>query len=99
MSTPTLKPLNGTKTHPLSEHARNELADIAIRPVPRQSVNPGVVDRLMREGLVAEVMLMSPFKTHKGRSIPHLMVTSAGRERLGLTPPHGCGHMQGRGAA
>lgn len=92
-------PLNGTQTHPLTEHARAELLDIAAKPVPRQAVNPGVANRLLRECLVAEVMLRSPFKTHKGKSIAHLRITADGRERLGLPPEHGCGHMQGRGAA
>jgi len=92
-------PLNGTKTHPLTDHAREQLLDIAAKPVPRQDVNPGVANRLLRECLVSEVMLTSPFKTHKGKSIAHLQITTDGRERLGLPPAHGCGHMQGRGAA
>jgi len=37
-------PLNGTKSHPLSEHARAELRDIVSGPVPRSTVNPGVAD-------------------------------------------------------
>ena len=92
-------PLNGTRTHPLTEHALAELRDIANRPVPRQAVNPGVANRLLREHLVAEVMLPSPFQTHKGKSIAHLQITADGRARLGVPPKHGCGHMQGRGAA
>jgi hypothetical protein len=79
-------PLNGTKTHPLTDHAREQLLDIAAKPVPRQC-------------LVSEVMLTSPFKAHKGKSIAHLQITTDGRKRLGLPPAHGCGHMQGRGAA
>jgi len=71
-------PLNGTKTHALSEHARAELRVIADKPVPRQAVNPGVANRLLREALVESVMLPSPFKTHRGRSIEHLRATDAG---------------------
>jgi hypothetical protein len=92
-------PLNGTKTHPLTAHALAELLDISAKPVPRQAVSPGVANRLEREDLVAEVMLPSPFKAHKGAEIRHLRITAAGRERLGLPPEHGCGHMQRRGAA
>lgn len=45
-------PLNGSKTHPPSEHALAELRDIARSPVPRLAVNPGVANRLEREDLV-----------------------------------------------
>jgi len=75
-------PLNGTKTHPLSAHAIAELKDIASKPVPRSAVNPGVANRLLRESLVAEVQLPSPFKTHKGAAIAHLQITAAGRDRI-----------------
>jgi len=78
-------PLNGTKTHPLSEYAREELRNIATEPVPRQSVNPGVANRLLREGLVSEVQTVSPFKRHKGGSITHLQITADGLARVGLT--------------
>lgn len=76
------KPLNGEKTHPLSVHAREELRDIAMSPVPRQAVNPGVANRLLREALVESVALPSPFKTHKGGKIEHLQITQAGRDAL-----------------
>jgi hypothetical protein len=78
--TPT--PLNGSKTHPLSAHARSELARIAKTPVPSQDVNPGVVNRLRRESLVELVQLPSPFASHKGRKIEHLQVSDAGRALL-----------------
>lgn len=77
-----IAPLNGTKTHPLSTHALAELRDIAASPVPRQSVNPGVVNRLQREDLVESVDLPSPFKVHKGASIEHLRITSAGLQAI-----------------
>lgn len=80
-----MKPLNGTKTHPLSDHAKAELADIASKPVPRQAVNPGVANRLLRESLVESVMLPSPFKTHAGEPLQHLRITSAGMDALSLT--------------
>jgi hypothetical protein len=75
--------------NPLSEHARAELANITAKPVPRQAVNPGVANRLLREDLVIEAMMPSPFKTHGGRRIAHLVVTNAGRERLGLLADDG----------
>jgi len=77
-----IRPLNGTKTHPLSAHALSELRNIARRPCPCQGINPGVVNRLEREGLVELVDLRSPFPTHKGRPIPHLQITDAGRAVL-----------------
>lgn len=77
-----MRPLNGMKTHPLSEHALSELKDIAQTPVPRSSVNPGVVNRLLRESLVEEVSLPSPFKAHKGAAVAHLQITTAGRAAI-----------------
>ena len=77
-------PLNGTKTHPLSDHAREELRNIAAKPVPSQAVNPGVANRLLRECLVSEVQIVSPFKLHKGRSIAHLQITADGRAIVGF---------------
>ena len=75
-------PLNGDKTHPLSAHALDELADIARKPVPCNAVNPGVGNRLMREDLVEVVNLPSPFKTHKGGDCAHYQITDAGRAAL-----------------
>lgn len=77
-----MKPLNGTKTHPLSKHAVAELRDIAAAPVPRSSVNPGVANRLLREALVTQVALPSPFRTHRGGKAPHLQITAAGERAL-----------------
>lgn len=89
-----MRPLNGTRTHPLSAHAIAELRNIAADPVPCCSINPGVINRLRREDLAAVVALPSPFKTHKDGKCPHLQVTSAGIERLreidcGEQAPHG----------
>jgi hypothetical protein len=79
-----MKPLNGTKTHPLSDHAREELKDISRKPVPRNAVNPGVANRLLREGLVEAVMLTSPYKTHNGGKCEHLRIAGPGMVALGL---------------
>jgi hypothetical protein len=78
MSLPTLKPLNGEKTHPLTAHAINTLTDLNRDPWPRQALNPGVVDRLLREALVVSVDLISPYKSHRGKRIEHLRITDAG---------------------
>ena len=79
-------PLNGTKTHPLSEHARHMLGVIAKAPIPTQEINPGVVNRLTRgdptEWLTRVVMLPSPYRIHKGRNIAHLELTDAGLAEL-----------------
>jgi len=74
-------PLNGTKTHPLTKHAKTALATIATGPVPSQVFNPGVVNRLLRESLVEIVQLPSPYASHKGRLISHLKITASGLER------------------
>lgn len=77
-------PMNGTKTHPLTAHALAELRDLAAKPCPRQAVNPGVANRLLREALVESVMFPSPFRTHAGKLLEHLSITDAGRRAAGL---------------
>lgn len=76
------KPLNGTKTHPLSDHAREVLRAISVKPIPRLEVNPGVVNRLMRGALVELNMIPSSQKMHNGRDVLHLCITDAGRAEL-----------------
>jgi len=73
-----MKPLNGTKTHPLTAHALEALSILAVKPRPYQEFNPGIKNRLFRENLVEEVMLPSPYATHKGRDIAHMKITDAG---------------------
>ena len=75
------KPLDGEEAHPLSEVARVTLGRLLGEPIPRSQVNPGVADRLEREGLVEVVDLPSPFRTVRGK-VRHLRVTEAGRQRL-----------------
>lgn len=67
---------------PLSEHAIAELKDIAAKPVPCLSVNPGCLHKLCTMGLARIVSLPSPFKTHRGRNIEHIEATDSGREYL-----------------
>lgn len=74
--------LNGGKTQPLTKFARSVLAQIAQSPVPAQSVNPGVRDRLTREDLVEMVQLTSPYMIHRGGTCWHLRITDAGRAEL-----------------
>lgn len=80
---PTMTPLNGEVTHPLSPHAKHELREMLFAPLPRAAVNPGVVNRLLREALAEVVDLPSPFPTHKGARIPHLRITAAGKDAIG----------------
>lgn len=56
---------------PLSPHALGALARLGRRPLPCSEINPGVADRLMREGLIEQVELPSPFASHKGKRIGH----------------------------
>lgn len=79
-----MKPLNGEKTHPLTKHGLWQLGEIAKKPIPRQKANPGSANRLLREGLVDQVMLPSPFYIHAGDKIAHLKITEAGIARLKL---------------
>jgi len=74
-------PLNGTKTHPLSTHALGELRRTVDRPVPVSQINPGVIDRLLREQLVVIEELTSPFPSHRGRKVAHVLATLAGAAR------------------
>lgn len=74
------KIIDKPKRKPLSEHARTELRWLAQSPVARNSINPGVVWRLLEDGLAESAMLPSPYPTHKGRDIEHLRITDAGRE-------------------
>lgn len=69
--------------NPLSAHALEELRYIAREPLPRCSVNPGVVNKLLTEKLVSSVQLPSPFKVHKGGNCEHLEITDLGKTELG----------------
>lgn len=78
-----MNPLNGEKTHPLSAHAKEILRGLAIAERPCSLINPGVVNRLQREGLAEVVQMRSPFPTHaQNRMIEHLRITDAGRATL-----------------
>lgn len=78
-----MKSLNGGKnTHTLSAHAIQELKNINEHPLPRSTVNPGVVDRLMRENLIEVAQFSSPFKVHKSANIDFLYITTEGKARL-----------------
>lgn len=74
-----MQPLNGTKTHALSAHALDVLADLERAPQPSSTVNPGVINRLMRDALATIEERPSPFKAHRGGTCPHLCITQAGR--------------------
>lgn len=76
-----IPPLNGTKTHPLTDHARKVLRALSYGPLPRQSINPGVINRLERETLIECIWGPSPYSTKPGeRQYAH--ITPAGRAAL-----------------
>lgn len=77
-----MKPLNGERTHDLKPASLEALRRISEKPLPRQELNAGVANRLLREGLVESVDLQSPYASHKGRQIEHLRVSAAGVARL-----------------
>ncbi|BBF92385.1 hypothetical protein [Blastochloris tepida] len=72
-------PLNGEKTHPLSEHALGVLRRLRDRgPVEAYQINPGVRNRLTR-GPEAE-WLAAPFRGPGDRQ--YYCITKAGRAAL-----------------
>jgi hypothetical protein len=73
-------PLNGTKTHPLSEHAYIALERLAAGPIPNGRINPSVANRLERSELATWMELPNPFKTTvaKHPTCPHLVATPEG---------------------
>jgi len=81
------KPLNGTKTHPLTDAAKTALKLLTRRALPAQEFNPGIVDRLTRGDLAEIVQMPSPYKTRSG-NIAFLRITEAGRREL---PCESCG--------
>lgn len=71
-----------TKTPP-SKHAMACLDRAWVKPYPAQEVNFTVRDKLMAWGYVDLVDMPSPYATHKaGRTVPHLVITDAGRAAL-----------------
>lgn len=81
-----MTPLNGEKIHPLTAHAKGVLRLLSCDPRPSQEINPGVIRRLLCEGLIEIVDLESPYKTHKGGTCKHARITRLGRSALIDTP-------------
>ena len=77
-----LTPLNGTKTHPLTKHAKDVLRYLADGPCPAQVINPGVINRLEREDLAERYLYQTPYPMGVKGKINWLRITEAGRERL-----------------
>lgn len=78
-----------TRQRPLTEHALSVLQGIAKAPLARLLVNPGVSTRLLRDGLVEDVLMPSPFKLDKRHVRSHLRVTNAGMQLLEATSKNG----------
>ena len=83
-----MEPLNGTQTHELSPMALAALGSLAQGPSPRQTFNPGIVNRLEREAFVEEYDMPNPYKT-KAKTVRGLRITEAGRQRLQQARPAG----------
>jgi len=79
-------PLNGEKTHPLKPATYEAMASLKSGPKPRNTINNGSIDRLLREALIDSVWLPSPFKTHKGSKIEFVQLTQAGLDALAARP-------------
>lgn len=67
---------------PISRHGIAQLQLVAVAPVPRQTVNSGLAQKLVAEGMVEIVRLPSPFRIHDGGNIEHLQLTERGRRFL-----------------
>lgn len=81
-------PLNGILTHELSPMALAALGSLAVGPFPRQTFNPGIVNRLEREAFVEEYDMPNPYRT-KAKTVRGLRITEAGRLRLQQARPAG----------
>jgi len=71
------RPLNGTKTNPLKPVSIEVLRRLVDHPIESYRINPGVRDRLSREGLAEEY-----WGIHKGREGRYYRITEEGRNRL-----------------
>lgn len=69
-------------TNFLLDRRLSALRSIGRAPFPRQGVKPDVADYLIGRAFVREVMLPSPYPSHRGRPMPHLEITEAGRGAL-----------------
>lgn len=78
-----VQPLNGKKTHPLSDHAKGVLRELMNGPIVMREINPGVMNRFKREDLVEVVQLPSPYKSHKGADTDWVRITEAGKAAIG----------------
>ena len=67
----------------LSEHAMDALSRAARGAFPSQEANPGVVRKLVEEGLAVIIPGPSPYRSHKpGTPVNFLHATDAGRAEL-----------------
>lgn len=76
-------PLNGRKTHPLSEHALDVLESLANGRIESYRINAGVINRLMREDLAEPVTVLGQ-APEKDKF--YLRITDAGRAALARVP-------------
>ena len=75
------RPLHGVKTHPLSEAALHTLSELRDAYIPAQEINPGLLNRLDRGGLVDYSDRPSPYKTRKGM-VSHVTISDQGIDVL-----------------
>lgn len=65
-------------THPLKSASIAVLKRLYAGPLPRQEINPGVCERLLRENLVESYIGPSLYRTKPGKR-EYLRITDAGR--------------------
>lgn len=70
----------------LSDKGIRTLAALALAPMPRQEINPGLARKLLLEALAEEIVLPSPYRTVKG-DVLYLRITGAGLARLPIPVP------------
>lgn len=72
---------------PLTTHGFAMLRRLTEAPVPKREVNPGLFDKLVREGLAKAADHPSQFGI-KGQKTTYLEITPAGMSRLEEEPRH-----------
>lgn len=64
----------------LSHHCISALVQCLHGPEPTQRFNPGVVQKLVKEGLAGIEMRPSPYIRSRSSNIGHLVLTETGRK-------------------
>lgn len=67
---------------PLSKHACGVLRTLLNGPIFSLKINPGVIHKIVDEGLAEHIKIPSTYKIDLGRQRNALKITDAGRARI-----------------